>query len=127
MKVEKNITTGRTAVPQNAQGQLDQFILRAERIAGIGAVVRPVVILAVAAMVVAGALIYYNSRFFQPQGRYLFPALVPIGIAMIAGTAAWLPRRWQFAAPVVWLFALGYVNIIASTEMIPYLQRLPDA
>lgn len=86
-----------------------------------------VVILAVAAMVVAGALIYYNSRFFQPQGRYLFPALVPIAIVMIAGTAAWLPKRWRFAAPVVWLFALGYVNIIASTEMIPYLQRLPDA
>ncbi len=86
-----------------------------------------VVILAVVVMVVVGALIYYNSRFFQPQGRYLFPALVPIGIGVIAGTAAWLPKRWRFAAPVVWLFALGYVNIIASIEMIPYLQRLPDA
>ena len=39
----------------------------------------------------------YNLSFEQPQGRYLFPALVPVAALLVAGWAAWLPtgaRAW---------------------------------
>ncbi|MGH2520758.1 MAG: hypothetical protein ACRDF8_13190, partial [Chloroflexota bacterium] len=32
------------------------------------------------------------------QGRYLFPALVPIALAASLGVAGWFPRRLQPAA-----------------------------
>lgn len=47
--------------------------------------------------VVAG-LVYYNFTFVQEQGRYLFPALVPVALAVSLGVAGWFPRRLQPAA-----------------------------
>ena len=44
------------------------------------------------------AYIYYNIEFVQWQGRYLFPALVPIAIGLICGVDEWRRRivgRWQ--------------------------------
>jgi 4-amino-4-deoxy-L-arabinose transferase-like glycosyltransferase len=41
------------------------------------------------------AYIAYNLTFEQPQGRYLFTALVPIAMLLVLGWAAWLPRRFQ--------------------------------
>ena len=49
------------------------------------------------ASVLAGDL-YYNLTFVQPQGRYLYPALVPIGIVAVAGFAALFPARLRPAA-----------------------------
>jgi hypothetical protein len=42
--------------------------------------------------VVAGDLAY-NLKFVQPQGRYLFPALVPIATVYILGISGLAPRR----------------------------------
>lgn len=39
--------------------------------------------------------IYYNITFLQLQGRYLFTALIPIGLLMALGIDAW--RRWLLA------------------------------
>ena len=39
--------------------------------------------------------IAYNLTFEQPQGRYLFTALVPIAMLLVLGWAGWLPRRAQ--------------------------------
>ncbi|MGH2363344.1 MAG: DUF2142 domain-containing protein [Chloroflexota bacterium] len=47
---------------------------------------------------VAAGLVYYNLTFVQEQGRYLFPALVPIALAASLGVAGWFPRRLQPAA-----------------------------
>jgi uncharacterized membrane protein len=47
--------------------------------------------------VLAGDLAY-NLKFVQPQGRYLFPALVPIAFFYVCGFAALFPRRVQPAA-----------------------------
>ena len=33
----------------------------------------------------AGGYLYYNLTFVQHQGRYLFPALIPIGLAFAIG------------------------------------------
>ena len=43
------------------------------------------------ALLVFGEVAYYNLTFIQPQGRYLFPALVPIAIFLSTG---W----WQLAS-----------------------------
>src|SRR5207244_7658945 len=47
--------------------------------------------------VAAAAIGYvgYNLAYVQFQGRYLFTALVPLVILLVAGWAAWLPPRAQ--------------------------------
>ena len=41
------------------------------------------------------AYIFYNTEFLQLQGRYLFPALIPLGLLLALGVDAW--RRWLLA------------------------------
>jgi hypothetical protein len=68
----------------------------------------------------AGGLLIYNLKFVQPQGRYLFPALVPIGVFYVCGFAALFPRRVQPAA--VAALSLGLIVFAAYTlrhDLIP--------
>jgi hypothetical protein len=61
------------------------------------------------------AYLYYNLTFVQHQGRYLFPALLPLGLWAAIGISGWLsllpkaigpvPLRW-LAVPFVGLLAL---------------------
>ena len=49
---------------------------------------------------------YYNLEFQQWQGRYLFPALIPIACALVCGLDWWRMRllsRWEAAR---WLIPL---------------------
>jgi hypothetical protein len=48
---------------------------------------------------------WYNTQFYQAQGRYLYPALVPMAIAASIGWH-WLVARWQLAQRIVWAAAL---------------------
>jgi hypothetical protein len=78
--------------------------------------------LAVAALLLAltfagSLLVYvgYNLTFVQHQGRYLFPALLPIASAVGLGLLAWsrfLLRRWP---QITWLlpliFGLGLLTL----------------
>jgi hypothetical protein len=62
-------------------------------------------LLAWAALLVFAEIAYYNLTFIQPQGRYLFPALVPIALFLAHG---W----WHLAArargqPLVRLLCAG--------------------
>ncbi len=41
-------------------------------------------------LLVAAALVSYNFKFVQHQGRYLFPALVPIGLGFALGLSEWV-------------------------------------
>ena len=50
------------------------------------------VILALLVMLTFGGLIYYNFTFVQHQGRYLFPALIPIGLVFTLGIDQWLSK-----------------------------------
>ncbi|MDE3076630.1 MAG: DUF2142 domain-containing protein [Chloroflexota bacterium] len=63
-------------------------------------------LLAVWLSVVANLMVY-NLKFVQAQGRYLFPALVPIALAVVCGIAGLFPRRLQTAA--LGLLCLGLV------------------
>jgi 4-amino-4-deoxy-L-arabinose transferase-like glycosyltransferase len=47
-------------------------------------------LLLLVALVVAMAHVSYNVKFVQHQGRYLFPALVPIGLAFALGISEWV-------------------------------------
>ncbi len=56
--------------------------------------------LALAAQIVfAGiAFLNYNVHFFQAQGRYLYPALLPLAFFFVLGWRGLLPRRIWFPA-----------------------------
>lgn len=71
---------------------------------------------------VFGAHVYYNLRFVQFQGRYLYPALIPIALAFSAGVTGWGdvlaariggPIRARIAPAVVLLFALAMLGFAA--------------
>jgi hypothetical protein len=50
------------------------------------------IILALLVVLTFGGLIYYNFTFVQHQGRYLFPALIPIGLVFTLGLDQWLSK-----------------------------------
>lgn len=62
------------------------------------------------AATVAG-FFYYNLTFLQPQGRYLFPALIPIAVLAVSGLWGWvrLIRHWLGSRLVAWLPLLGTI------------------
>jgi 4-amino-4-deoxy-L-arabinose transferase-like glycosyltransferase len=84
------------------------------------------VLLLLVFVLVAVAHVSYNLKFVQHQGRYLFPALVPIGVAFALGLSEWvrlvalllarlpLPRPVHASLPVIlqsvvfFLFCLGF-------------------
>jgi len=62
-----------------------------------------VFLLAFSALLTLGLYIYYNFGFVQHQGRYLFPALVPLSVAVAASLRQW--AKWLSAAPSVGRYA----------------------
>jgi len=74
------------------------------------------------------AYLWYNAKFVQFQGRYLFPALIPLGLALALGW--WTAARWfgrlvgggdglLFALPYASLAVLDVVCLFAF--VVPYL------
>jgi hypothetical protein len=60
------------------------------------------------ALLAAGALLVLLNAYTQPrqqivqQGRYLFPALVPLALLLALGWRALVPPRWRGAALAAW-------------------------
>ncbi len=50
---------------------------------------------------------------WQPQGRYLFPALLPIALLLLLGWEALLPETRRYWLPAILLIALTLLNIQA--------------
>jgi FtsH-binding integral membrane protein len=50
----------------------------------------------------------YNSKFFQPQGRYLFPAMIPIALLLVIGLREIIAREYERV-----VFALLYIALLA--------------
>lgn len=86
---------------------------------------------AILALVVALAFaqyVYYNTEFLQFQGRYLYPALIPVGVWMAVGLDAWriviervaprLPARWLAVAGLTLLLPL---DVYLLWRVIPLL------
>jgi 4-amino-4-deoxy-L-arabinose transferase-like glycosyltransferase len=67
----------------------------------------------------------YNLTFVQHQGRYLFPALIPIAVGFTAGLNYWLRpvvRRWPWAA---YLLPLGFVVLLGGISLFALWRILP--
>jgi len=89
---------------------------------------------------VAGEHILYNLKFVQHQGRYLFPALVPIGLAFALGLLEWanvlarsisrLALLERFAGPLrgimkAMAFCLFYAGFLVLDVVCLYLFIVP--
>lgn len=82
-------------------------------------------LLALSALLTIGLYLYYNLSYVQHQGRYLFPALIPIGLAAAASLEWWggavnrLARRemgWVVGA--VALIAMAVLDVFALYRFI---------
>jgi 4-amino-4-deoxy-L-arabinose transferase-like glycosyltransferase len=50
------------------------------------------ILLALLVVLTFGGQVYYNLTFVQHQGRYLFPALIPLGLIFTLGLDQWLSK-----------------------------------
>jgi len=67
----------------------------------------------------------YNLTFVQHQGRYLFPALIPIAVGFTAGLGYWLRpliRRWPRAG---WLLPLGIAAVLGGIALFALWRIVP--
>ena len=80
-------------------------------------------------LTVAGYL-WYNLTFVQHQGRYLFPALIPIGLAFSIGIDQWLGKiksglvRLTAHSKRNWKPWLDEAQLLAFALVFVYLARL---
>jgi len=74
-------------------------------------------ILALSVFVTLALYLYYNLTFVQHQGRYLFPALVPISLAAVVGL-------WQWSAWIIRALRLKTPGHQAATEAVLMLAPL---
>jgi 4-amino-4-deoxy-L-arabinose transferase-like glycosyltransferase len=69
----------------------------------------------------------YNLTFVQHQGRYLFPALIPIAVGFAAGLGYWMRpfvRRWAWTGyllPLGLAVGLGGIALFALWRILPGL------
>ncbi len=69
--------------------------------------------------------VFYNLTFVQHQGRYLFPALIPIAVGFTAGLGYWLrplERRRPWAG---WLLPLGFAAVLGGMAVYALWRVLP--
>ncbi len=63
----------------------------------------------------------YQIKFYQLQGRYLFPALIPITFALVVGLCEILAARYRRL-----LFALAYVGMVGLDFACLFLYIIPQ-
>jgi 4-amino-4-deoxy-L-arabinose transferase-like glycosyltransferase len=84
----------------------------------------PVLILAPLFLLTLGVHVGYNLTFVQHQGRYLYPALIPIALGIAVGLGLWftpLRRRWPtsvYAIPLGLGLALIGLDLFALFRVI---------
>lgn len=67
---------------------------------------------------------YYNLKYFQPQGRYLFSGLIPIAAFWGAGLYDLLEKRYaRFVFALLYVVMLGLDYICLSWFIVPQLAR----
>lgn len=71
-------------------------------------------LLTVSALLTLALYLYYNLNYVQHQGRYLFPALIPLSLAVSISLTTWADmftflgdkRKWLAFVPIVMMAAL---------------------
>jgi glucan phosphoethanolaminetransferase (alkaline phosphatase superfamily) len=80
-----------------------------------------IVLLAVSSLFTVLAFLWYNLTFVQHQGRYLFPALIPIATAVALGLfklASMLPRRLRGWAVGAVFVAMALLDVYVLLRVI---------
>jgi 4-amino-4-deoxy-L-arabinose transferase-like glycosyltransferase len=116
-------------------GRGSQSVVRRHHINGIAgsderAVVTQrlqVMVLGLTFLLTLGLHVAYNLTFVQHQGRYLYPALIPIAIGFSTGLGYWLwplEKRWPdsgFILPLGLFVLLGGISLYAVWRILPGL------
>lgn len=63
-------------------------------------------------------LIYSHSFDYQPQGRYLYPALIPIIILASIGIDYLIPDKWKSIVYKLLVLTFAAYNIIAIVDVL---------
>ena len=63
----------------------------------------------------------YNLQFIQPQGRYLFPAILPLGLFFVLGLREIFSPRYIWLLLPLLLLGLFLIDIYALVRLVPYL------
>jgi 4-amino-4-deoxy-L-arabinose transferase-like glycosyltransferase len=71
-------------------------------------------LLLIALGLVVAEVIGYNLSFIQAQGRYLYPAMLPIGILLALGWLAVVEATLKRSRAGWWLFGLGFYWLWAT-------------
>ena len=71
------------------------------------------IVLLATILLVALQFIYYNIEFQQWQGRYLFPALIPVAFPLVYGIDHWRARLLSRRETVRWLTPLVMMSLFA--------------
>ncbi|NJL93908.1 MAG: glycosyltransferase family 39 protein [Anaerolineae bacterium] len=87
------------------------------------------VLMTVVAGLVVAAYLFYNLEFYQAQGRYLFPALIPLGLMVGLGLSGWassLAERLRvpalhYAPLVAMLLLAAFAFYALQTYIVPNL------
>jgi len=83
------------------------------------------ILLAISAFLTLCTYLWYNTKFVQHQGRYLFPAMTPIGLFFTLGLRELMADQWTRA--LVRISALGAGTAVALYFVSPHFGRLPTA
>ena len=65
------------------------------------------IVMASATAVVGGAFVAFTTRYFQAQGRYFYPVMLPISLMLAFGWSQAFPQRYANVASLVLLVFLG--------------------
>lgn len=77
----------------------------------------PLLIMVSLLVLTSGVHLVYNLTFVQHQGRYLFPALIPIGLGVAVGLGLWfkpIKQRWPLA---VYLIPYGLAAALIMLDL----------
>jgi hypothetical protein len=81
-------------------------------------------LLALTFLLILAGMLQYNLTFIQAQGRYLFPAIVPIAIFFVLGLRELARRHWLLPATlgvglaVVYVVVRGRVLLASSALLV---------
>jgi hypothetical protein len=82
-------------------------------------------LLVLSAVLTCTAFVWYNLTFVQHQGRYLFPALIPLATAAALGLdtlATLLPRPLRILAVVALFGSMAALDVYGLFKSIPFLR-----
>jgi 4-amino-4-deoxy-L-arabinose transferase-like glycosyltransferase len=84
-------------------------------------------LLALSALFTLASYLWYNTQFLQHQGRYLFPALLPIGLAVALGWREALRRERAVLLAILFLVGAAILRLAGLLPTWPLLMMLAIA